>query len=413
MIGINFDSTDRKLAEAEREELLRRERDARAEADRMNRAKDEFVAMLAHELRNPLAPIRSSVAVLRLLGSDASRQARTADVIDRQVSHMTRLLDDLLDVSRITRGRITLTKCNVPVDRVVAQAIETAHALIGEKGHDLRVLLPAGPLWIEADEARMVQVVGNLVTNAAKFTPRGGTITIEAGSTRDGVSLRVRDTGVGIASDALGRIFELFAQGSAAPDRRRGGLGLGLTLVRALVELHDGRISAASAGPGAGSTFEVSLPLLPPALPLTSRERPAHAPASHRLRVLVVDDNRDLASSLAALLEIAGHEVRAVYDAPSALTEAEAFTADVAFIDIGLPGIDGYELARRLRARPNAPSVLIALSGYGRDEDKQRAAAAGFHHHLTKPADPTVIEDLLERLAAGSAGSVPAARLLH
>jgi PAS domain S-box-containing protein len=372
VVGISFDSSDRKLAEAEREALLRREREARAEADRGNRAKDEFVAMLAHELRNPLAPIRNSVAVLRLLGLAGGEQVRLADVIDRQVSHMTRLLDDLLDVSRITRGRITLTKRHLPLGGIVAQAIETARELIGQKRHDLRVILPAEPLWVEADEARLVQVVANLVTNAAKFTPPGGTITV-VGEAADGrVVLRVRDNGVGIAVDAFDRIFELFAQEDVTLDRQQGGLGIGLTLVKRLVEMHGGRVEARSAGPGRGSEFVVTLPALPaPGQEALPERRPL--PAQGRRRVLIVEDNFDTAETVATYLRLLGHEVLVTHDGPTALERTQALHPDVALIDIGLPGMSGYELVRALQAASPVVPQLIAMTGYGRDEDRPRA----------------------------------------
>jgi signal transduction histidine kinase len=392
MIGIGVDVTEpRRLQETLRERA--------AELVDADRRKDEFLAMLAHELRNPLAPLKTS---LELLALGVEGRDRFLEMAERQVRHLVRLVDDLLDVSRITRGKITLRREPVLLSDVVERAVEQSRALIDARGHTLTVSLPREELRVEADLVRLVQVVGNLVSNAAKYTPASGSIWVTAERIDEEIVLRVRDTGVGLAPELLPRVFELFVQGDAGLDRTRGGLGIGLTLVRALVELHGGRVAATSAGAGLGSEFVVYLPALPP--PMTAAEprtEPA-SPGGRRLRILVVEDNQDAAESLTTLLELWGHEVRVAYDGLAALRLAEAETPDVILSDIGLPGMDGYELARQLRARPAfGRVVLIALSGYGRDEDRRQAAEAGFDHHLVKPPELDTLLQLIGNVAAG------------
>jgi PAS domain S-box-containing protein len=386
------DVTDRKRLEVEREENDRR--------------KDEFIAMLAHELRNPLAPIQNATRLMALLGSTEPRLIHARDVIERQVGQLTRLVDDLLDVSRITRGKVTLQRETLAMESVVAAAVEVARPLIDQLGHTLTVS-HLHPVRLDGDFARLVQVVGNLLTNAAKFTPPRGRITVTTQQTGAQATIRVRDTGIGIASDFQTRIFDLFVQADGGLARSNGGLGIGLTLVRRIVEMHGGTIEVQSDGPDRGAEFLVTLP----ALPQTAAHQPAPgepslAGGSTPVRILVVDDNVDAAESLRMLLELGGHEVRVAHDGLEALEVVDAFDPDIAFVDVGLPGIDGYELATRLRAHQSCRScVLVALTGYGRYEDKRRAADAGFDHHLTKPADFDAIDRLLANVSATAAGA--------
>ncbi len=386
------DVTDRKRLEIEREENDRR--------------KDEFIAMLAHELRNPLAPIQNATRLMALLGSSEPRLVHARDVIERQVGQLTRLVDDLLDVSRITRGKVTLQREQLAMESVVAAAVEVARPLIDQLGHTLTVS-HLQPVRLDGDFARLVQVVGNLLTNAAKFTPPRGRITVTTQQTGGQATLRVRDTGIGIASDFQERIFDLFVQADVGLARSNGGLGIGLTLVRRIVEMHGGTIEVRSDGPERGAEFLVVLP----ALPQTTAHQPVAAEpslagGSAAVRILVVDDNVDAADSLRMLLELGGHDVRVAHDGLEALEVVDTFVPDIAFIDVGLPGIDGYELATRLRAHHGCRScVLVALTGYGREEDRRHAAAAGFDHHLTKPADFDAIDRLLANVSATAAGT--------
>jgi PAS domain S-box-containing protein len=356
-----------------------------------DRRKDEFLAMLAHELRNPLAPIRTAVEVLRDTGGGAPDAARARDVIERQARVLTRLVDDLLDVSRFTRGTVSLRRARLDLRDVVRHAVETHRDFLDARGHHVRTTLPDTPIPVDGDHTRLVQVVGNLLHNAAKYTDVGGTITVEAGVERD-AWVRVRDDGIGIPADLLPHVFDLFAQADRSLDRSQGGLGIGLTLSRQLVLLHGGSIVADSGGPGQGSEFTIRLPLDAGGGD-TPAQRPA-APAERAgLRVVVVEDNRDAADMLALLLSMAGHEVRTAPDGPTALAlVATGAPPDVMLCDIGLPGLDGYQLAARLRALPDlAGTRLIALTGYGRDDDRARALAAGFDDHLTKPVEPSLL----------------------
>ena len=368
-------------------------------------AKDEFLAMLAHELRNPLAPIRNAVAIQRRLDAPEPRLQAARDMIDRQVTHMARLLDDLLDVSRVTRGKITLAPVRLDLRDVVRHAVEANRPLMEQNGHQLHVRLAPEPLWVEGDGIRLTQVLGNLLTNAAKFTPSGGTVEVSVRATGDRAEARVRDTGVGLVPEALDRIFGLFSQEDVTLDRREGGLGIGLTLVKRLVELHGGTVEARSAGRGCGSEFIVRLPLLPPALFLdaTPAEGRAASPSS-RLRVLIVEDNIDAAESLAALLALDSHEVRIAADGPTALRIAQAAPPDLALVDIGLPEMSGYEVVREMRALPEGQRIaMVAITGYGRKEDRERSRAAGFDQHLVKPVDLDTLHALLAQV--GKAGS--------
>jgi CheY-like chemotaxis protein len=325
-----------------------------------------------------------------------------------------RLVDDLLDVSRITQGKITLRREPVLLADVVARAVEMMRAVVDARGHALTVSLPVEPLRVDADPARLAQVLGNLLSNAVKYTPPGGSIWLTAERVDADVTIRVRDTGIGLAAELLPHIFDLFVQGDASLDRTRGGLGIGLTLVRRLVEMHGGRVEARSGGLGHGSEFVVRLPVLGSALPEAATRPPAGAPpvTGRRLKVLVVEDSQDTAESLTMLLELWGHEVRVAFDGLAALEVAEQLVPDVILSDLGLPGMDGYELARRLRGHPRfGRAVLVALTGYGQEEDKWRALDAGFDHHLVKPPDLTELADLLARVIVREAEGRP--RTLH
>jgi signal transduction histidine kinase/CheY-like chemotaxis protein len=376
-----------------RDQLQQRTQDL-AEADRR---KDEFLAMLAHELRNPLAPIRNAVQALRLLAPDNAEVRWAREVIERQVWHLSRLVEDLLDVSRFTRGRVTLRKEPTDLAAVAARAAESIRPAVEGGGLQLAVALPADRLWVDADPVRLAQVVGNLLNNAAKYTPAGGRIGLTAGREGGGAVLRVWDTGVGIAADMLPHVFDLFAQGDHTLDRAQGGLGIGLTLVRSLVELHGGSVRACSGGPDRGSEFVVRLPLMadPPGPGATPTDTGRGAAPPPR-RVLVVDDNVDVAASLARFLELTGHDVRTAHDGPAALDAVRADRPEVVLLDIGLPGMDGYEVARRLRELlATAGVVLVALTGYGQEGDRRRSREAGFDHHLVKPVDPAALQELL------------------
>jgi CheY-like chemotaxis protein len=317
---------------------------------------------------------------------------------ERQVQHMARLLDDLLDVSRVSRGKIELRKESVDMTAVLQRTVEGVRPLMEERGHQFTLALPSEPLWVEGDPTRLEQVLTNLLNNAAKYTDPGGQIWLLASRDDDEIVLRVRDTGIGIAAEMLPRIFDLFVQAERQLDRSQGGVGIGLTLVRKLVELHGGSVEACSTGLDRGSEFVVRLPAS--AAEPWSRQtkaggsRPASALIQHR--VLVVDDNVDAADSLAMLVRLAGQEVRVAYDGPTALLIAEAFRPQVVFLDIGMPGMDGYAVARRLREDPELmPAVLVAMTGWGQEEDRRRSLQAGFDHHLVKPAEPAELEQML------------------
>jgi PAS domain S-box-containing protein len=381
----------RDITERQRTEQALREADRR---------KDEFVAMLAHELRNPLAPIRNAVQVLRRLWPDDPELRKARDVIDRQVAQMAHLLDDLLDVSRITRGLFVLQKETVNLAAVVERSVETSRPALDERRHTLRVVLLEQPVQVEGDPVRLVQVVSNLLNNAAKYTEPGGLVelTVETGETE--AVLRVCDNGMGIPAELLPRVFELFTQGYRSLDRSQGGLGLGLPLVRRITELHGGAVEVRSDGPGRGAEFVVRLPRRPrvpgaePRLPVPAAALPA-GPAGKR--VLVVDDNVDAAETLALFLRLDGREVRMACDGPGALDAAREFKPEAIFLDIGLPGMDGYEVARRLRALPDfRTALLVAVTGYGQEDSRTRSRAAGFDHHLVKPVDPESLSALLD-----------------
>ena len=372
-----------------------------AEADRR---KDEFLAMLAHELRNPLAPIFNGLHVLRGPGVDEA--ARALEMMERQSRHLNRLIEGLLEATRVVRGTVRLRPERLDLGPLVRATAEDRRALLEGAGLSLAVEAPAEAVGVWGDATRLAQVLGNLLDNAARFTDAGGAVEVRLTADAAGGSavLSVRDTGVGIEPEVLGRLFEVFSQGERGLERPRGGLGLGLVVVKGLVELHGGTVGAASAGPGNGSEFTVRIPLESGARPPQPGPQAGPAPEGSGRRVLVVEDSRDAAASLRLLLELLGYEVRVAYTGPAGVAEGEAWRPEKVVCDIGLPGMDGYEVARRLRQVAGMEGVLlVALTGYGREEDRQRAFEAGFDHHLTKPADP----DELRRLLA--AGRGPAA----
>jgi signal transduction histidine kinase/ActR/RegA family two-component response regulator len=390
------DVTDHKRAENE----LRRLAADLAEADRR---KTEFLATLAHELRNPLAPISNGLQIMRRAPDNPAAINKAREMMERQLTHMVHLVDDLLDIARISRGTVELKKTQVELKSVIASAVETSLPLVEAAGHKLSMSVCDEPLLLDADATRLAQVVSNLLNNAARYTQRGGRIGLTA--RRDGamVVIEVTDTGVGIARESLEAAFEMFTQVGRSRERAQGGLGIGLSLVRRLVELHGGTVSAASAGPGQGSTFTVRLPLAGAQVPAQAAGVAASDTAqgdSRRFRVLVVDDNTDAAETLAAFLEIGGHSTRVASDGPHALDAAASFQPEVVFLDIGMPGMNGYEVARALRLLPGLRhAVIVALTGWGTEADRSRSREAGFDLHLTKPADMATVEHLLARLA--------------
>ncbi len=364
-----------------------------------DRRKDEFLATLAHELRTPLAPIRNSVHILRLAGGDRGVAERVYEMMERQVNHMVRLVDDLMEVSRITRGKIDLRKEPVELAAVVHSAVETSKPLIETARHQLAIDLPAGPLTLNADPVRLAQVLANLLNNAAKYTPEGGRIWLTARRAGANVEISVRDSGAGIPAEVLPKVFDLFMQGERTYSRAQGGLGIGLTLVRSLVNLHGGGVEARSDGPGRGSEFVVRLPLAAAQLAAPDGDRYARPAAVAPRRILVVDDNRDAADSLGMLLKFLGADVCTANDGPAALEAFQTYRPSVVLLDIGLPEMDGYEVARRTRQQPEGGDVtLIALTGWGQEEDRRRSREAGIDHHLVKPVDLGALEKLLATL---------------
>jgi PAS domain S-box-containing protein len=378
------------------EEELRRRVDDLVGADRR---KDQFLAMLAHELRNPLAPIRNAVELMRQVETlDPSFQP-SREMVERQVKHLARLVDDLLDVSRINQGSIRLRKEVLDLGTIVQRAVEGTRAIIESRAHTLSVQLPAEPVRLEADPTRLEQVISNLLNNAAKYTMPGGHVWVTAGREEEEAVVRVRDTGIGVPPDVLERVFEPFVQSDGSLARSDGGLGVGLTLVRSLVEMHGGRVEATSPGLGQGSEFVLRLPAQLPSEPALPAE-PTPAAASRGLRVLVVEDNIDAAESLATLLRLWNHDVNVVHDGRMALEAAREQQPEVVLLDIGLPGLDGYQVARRLRDEIGLDhALLVAMTGYGQPEDRRRSQEAGIQYHFVKPVEPLVLRNLL----AGSA----------
>ncbi|WP_075795709.1 hybrid sensor histidine kinase/response regulator [Massilia putida] len=370
-------------------------REAEAKLRDADRRKDEFLAMLAHELRNPLAPIGMAAKILRLGKVTPDRVKQTCEIIDRQIGHMTKLLDDLLDVSRVTRGLVVLTQGLHDIVAIVRDAVEQARPLIDSRRHQLALTVPTQAAHVRGDSTRLVQIVTNLLNNAAKYTPQGGVIELELRLDASTVQIVVRDNGIGIDAALLPHIFDLFVQGERSFDRAQGGLGIGLALVKSLVEQHRGHIGVASAGPGAGSEFTIRLPRAhaTPALEVLQHGDTAE---SRALDILIVDDNVDAADMLSMYLGSVGHRLHVAYEGHRGLALAEEAAPDVLLLDIGLPDIDGYQLAQRIRALPQtAHATLIALTGYGQDSDRERSIAAGFDHHLTKPVDVAALLHLL------------------
>jgi signal transduction histidine kinase/CheY-like chemotaxis protein len=385
-----------RLFEAAQKEISMRERAEQAlkEADRR---KDEFLATLAHELRNPLAPMRQAAMIAKRPNATREQVCWSRDVVERQVEHMALLLDDLLDICRITSGQLALRKERAALAAIVDAALETAGPALEERKHRLSVELPGKPQYLDADPMRVAQVVSNLLTNAAKYTAPGGDVRLSAFSEGGELVIRVADSGIGIDREALPRIFDMFSQPKAALDRAEGGLGVGLALVKGLVKLHGGRVEAASGGSGHGSEFTVRLPLGGAAVESAGADSSPGASASEAApgrSILVADDNRDTADSLGALLRLHGHSVTVVYDGDAALSAFSSLEPQVAILDIGMPNRNGYEVAREIRSTERgARAILVALTGWGQDSDKERAAEAGFDHHFTKPTD-------IERLTA-------------
>ncbi|HYH66885.1 MAG TPA: ATP-binding protein, partial [Urbifossiella sp.] len=397
-----------KVDELSREVVRRRAAEREAvrlveELHAADRRKDEFLATLAHELRNPLAPIRNAVQVLNLTGADDPESRRVRGMIERQVSHLVRLVNDLLDLSRASLGKIRLQTAPVGLADVVRMAVETSGPAVEAGRHRLTVDAPAEPVVVDGDAVRLSQVVANLLNNAAKYTPEGGEIVVAVAREGGEAVVRVRDSGLGIPPEMLSKVFDMFTQVNRHLGRSQGGLGIGLTLVRRLVEMHGGTVGAASGGDGMGAEFEVRLPLGgplpdPAASPAASPAAAAAAPG--RRRVLVADDNKDAAESLALLLSMMGNDVRTAADGQEAVEVAAAFRPDVAVLDIGMPRMDGNAAARRIRGEAwGKGMVLIALTGWGQDEDRRRTAEAGFDLHLTKPVDPSTLESRFEELS--------------
>jgi signal transduction histidine kinase/ActR/RegA family two-component response regulator len=368
-----------------------------------NRQKDQFLAMLAHELRNPLAPIMTAAQLLKLGRHDPKSVANASEIIARQAAHMTDLVNDLLDVSRVTRGLVTLDKEELDLNVIVSAAVEQVRPLIDARRHALTLQLSGQPAHVIGDRTRLVQVISNILNNAAKYTAPGGRLVLAVLVDGERVRVTVSDNGVGIAPEVLPYIFDLFTQAERTPDRSQGGLGIGLALVKSLVALHGGTVHAHSAGMGLGSEFSICLPCLAaPAAHRAAASGDTGIAGNGHLRLMVVDDNADAAQMLAALLEVQGHAVSVEYDAAGALARAREERPEVLLLDIGLPDMDGYELARRLRAQPeNAGATLVALTGYGQHQDRKAAEQAGFDHYLVKPADLNEVNEVLAQAAAG------------
>ena len=364
-----------------------------------NQRKDEFLAMLAHELRNPLAPILNVIQIFKQEGDGKQHLKEATGMVERALGRIVRIVDDLLDVSRITRGKIELRKERLSLQTAVQQAVESVRPLVESRKHELTVSLPPEAVWLDADPVRIEQVLVNLLNNAAKYTEPGGKIRVSAERLGNDCVLRVKDNGIGIAAELLPRIFELFVQADKSLDRAQGGLGIGLTLVKRLVEMHGGAVEAHSGGIGEGSEFVVRLRAVPEVAGLKPEDAPPQqAKPGKALRILVVDDNVDTAESLAMLLRLVGHQVRTEHTGPKGLQAAVSEKPDVVLMDIGLPGMDGCQVAERIREHQDLKAMrLIAISGYGQEADQRRCEKAGFSHHLVKPVDPAKLQELLSR----------------
>lgn len=395
------DSLDRRVTERTNELQLREEQLRQA-----NRRKDEFLATLAHELRNPLAPVRNAVHILKMKGRSTPEVTWASELIERQVQAMSRLIDDLMDVSRINQGKIELQRERVDLATLLADAIETTRPLIDEARHTLELVVPQGRFELEADRARLAQAFTNLLHNATKYMDSGGRIQVGVRREGDAVEVSVRDWGIGLPEDRLDAVFEMFSQVETALSRSRGGLGVGLSLTRKLVEMHQGQVTARSEGLGKGSEFVVRLPLAPPVAP-GGAPGPAgggdakQVVAAGQLRILVADDNVDAAETLAALLEVLGHSVRQVHDGEAAVIATSEFDPQLVLLDIGMPKLNGYDTCREIRALPGgAGRALVAVTGWGQPDDRRKSAEAGFDQHLVKPVDPEALTALVETLAA-------------
>ncbi len=373
--------------------------------------KNEFLALLAHELRNPLGPIRHAAKILRARTPRPDELEWATSIIDRQTEHMTRLVDDLLDVARMSRGTIALRRERVDIATVLEAAVEASSTLIGKSRHQLRVTPPPEPLYVEGDPTRLVQVVTNLLDNAAKYTEPGGRIWLSAEREGDAAVIRVRDSGIGISAEMLPHIFEMFNHAGMSVERAQGGLGVGLSLVDRLIKLHDGTVSATSPGPGAGSEFTICLPLADKSHKPVTESPAAEVTTRTRCRVLIVDDNVDSVDSLGILLGMMGHDVTTANEGQGALHVGATFHPDVAILDIGLPDMNGYELAQRLRQEPwGKDLVLVALTGWGQEEHRRRSAQSGFNHHLTKPVELDALQEILNVAATSVPADKPTVR---
>jgi PAS domain S-box-containing protein len=388
--ALQAEITERKRVEVE----LRKQAQELAEADQR---KNEFLAMLAHELRNPLAPVLSAVHVMRLSGTVGPTAQQAGEVVERQIRRMSRIVDDLLDVSRITNGKVQLRKEVMTLAAAVAGAVETVRPFVQSRRHELSVSLPPEPVCLAGDQTRLEQVLANLLHNAAKYTEPGGSIWLTAERDQDDIVVRVRDNGIGIAPDMLPRIFDLFAQADCSLDRSQGGLGIGLTLVRTLVEMHGGSVHVSTTCAGQGSEFVVRLPALPQVGVVDTPNQEVPVVTRSPRRVLVVDDNVDTAETIALVLKLAGHEVQAVHDGPTAIEAALTFQPEVVLLDIGLPKMDGYQVAKCLRQQAAPPKLLVALTGYGEEKDRRRSREVGFDLHLVKPVSPERLIEVLAR----------------
>jgi signal transduction histidine kinase len=399
-VGVFFDLYQQRQQIAEQRDALKCQADALQEADRR---KDEFLALLAHELRNPLAPLRHGLDILRG-NPEQQNAAEIREMMDRQLSHLVRLIDDLLDVSRVSQGKIELRKERLQAADIVRSALETSRPLIDSANHALTVDLPPEPIWLDADLTRLSQVVGNLLNNAAKYTPDGGRIKLSVQAQADTAVITVADNGIGIPTDVQTEIFQLFAQVDNHLDRARGGLGIGLALVEQLVAIHGGTVAVVSQGSGQGSAFTVRLPLASGHEPQPeSQSTEVQSLPLRRLKVLVVDDSLDIARTIGWMLEEIGHEHRLVDDGRKALLAAREFGPDVILLDIGLPGMDGYAVCRALRQDERFRSTcIIAQTGWGRDRDRESAGEAGFDHHLVKPVSLVKLEQLLSFVTSNS-----------
>ena len=393
-VGVHTDITERRRDEEKLRQLA-------ADLFEADRRKDEFLATLAHELRNPLAPIRNGLQLMKLPGVQLATIEEARSMMERQLTQMVRLIDDLMDVSRISRGKLELRKERVPLATVLNSAVETSRPLIGQMGHELTIKLTKEPLIVDGDVTRLAQVFLNLLNNAAKYSDRGGHIQLDVKRQGGEAVVTVTDTGIGIAADQLPRIFEMFTQVERSLEKSQGGLGIGLTLVKRLVEMHGGNIEAKSEGPGMGSEFVVRLPLVIEASrPQASGVEGEPAATMSSLRILIIDDNRDGADSLSEMLKIMGNDTRTAYDGQQGVYIAGEYRPDVILLDIGLPKLNGYEACRLIREQPwGKGAVLIAVTGWGQDEDRRRSHEAGFDHHMVKPVDPQALMKMLAGLA--------------